>query len=142
VTICEKKSLHCQFAAELGELAAVRSFVKFSCDALEMHKETFINDVQLAVHEAFMNIILHGANEDGTPIIVECERQKEGLSLRLFDQGATHFAPKPTPLPPDESEKGRGLAIIFSLVDKVEFTQKSNMCEWNKLHLFKKYLPS
>jgi len=134
--------MHCQFAQELSELEAVRAFVRFSCDALQLHQEPFIHAAELATHEAFMNIMLHGGTLESSPIIIECERQKEGLSLRLFDKGNGNFSPKAPVMPPPDVERGRGLAIIFSLVDKVEFTQKSKMCEWNQLHLFKKCGPS
>jgi anti-sigma regulatory factor (Ser/Thr protein kinase) len=142
IDIAKRTSLHCQFPAHLSELEAIRSFVKFSCETFDFSSDKFIHDVQLSINEAFTNIIDHGYKNAPLPVIVECQKKKEGMSVRLFDLGPPHFLAKAISLPDIKEESGRGLAIIYTLMDEVEFSPKSGNSEWNQLHLYKRYLPT
>jgi serine/threonine-protein kinase RsbW len=98
--------------------------------------------VQMAVDEACANIIEHAYGGEGKgKIQLNCQIQKEGLQVTIFDQG-TPFDPEQVPplntqAPLAERDRrGMGLFFIYKLMDRVEY--KFNTPQGNQLILFKR----
>lgn len=77
---------------------------------------------ELAVHEACMNVIDHGALPAGSTIGLALELGPTSLTVRLTDHGAP-FDPSTAAVLPAEPlrERGYGLTIIRSLVSDVSY---------------------
>jgi anti-sigma regulatory factor (Ser/Thr protein kinase) len=97
--------------------------------------ETEVIELELAVVEATNNIIAHGY--DGSSGEIEMRvLQDGGVRVELIDSGR----PIPAGLldnPPDvglDAERGRGLAIIRSCVDYLDYSRREGA---NQLRLFK-----
>ena len=103
--------------------------------------------MELALNEAFINIIKHGVNYDETQdIIVEMRYGNNQLVLNLQDKGK----PIPTKLLQEKSglshfpelstpdtwpENGMGLMMMFNAVDEIDYETKDGI---NYLSLIKK----
>jgi serine/threonine-protein kinase RsbW len=81
--------------------------------------------IQTALHEALLNAIVHGNDEDETRrVSVELAAGAGGLDVRVRDEGPG-FDPTrvPDPLAPENLSKssGRGLFLMRMLMDEVAF---------------------
>ena len=107
-------------AGELvGHLAATAGFDLDSSQA-----------IQVALHEALVNAIVHGNDEDETRRVnVELAARADGLAVRVRDEGRG-FDPSrvPDPLAPESLCKpsGRGIFLMRMLMDEVAFRQLAN----------------
>ena len=86
--------------------------------------------VHLALEEAFTNAVRHGNKMDRSKkIMVDCLISSERLEISLTDQGCG-FDPAEVPDPRcgDNIYKttGRGLLLIGSYMDELEFNEKGN----------------
>jgi anti-sigma regulatory factor (Ser/Thr protein kinase) len=86
-------------------------------------EETCIYDVELALSEACTNVLLHSGPGDQFVVRLDLE-DRRGL-IRVIDIGrgfdsARLRAGDPTP----EAERGRGLALMQALVDRVDLTTR------------------
>jgi serine/threonine-protein kinase RsbW len=84
-----------------------------------------VQDVELAVHEAVINAIVHGnRGDESRRIRLEVAVGPAGLEVRVQDQGRG-FDPSgvPDPLAPQNLCKpcGRGILLMRSLMDDVSF---------------------
>jgi serine/threonine-protein kinase RsbW len=81
-----------------------------------------LRDIELAFVEACNNAILH-ADEGGRqkPVEVEAIFSKDRIELRVKDHTSGFALPERSDLPDPSSENGRGLYLIRSLVDAVEY---------------------
>ncbi len=114
-----------RWRAELGQLAAIRSFVVETSRSLGA-AESAIADLELAVDEICTNSIQHGyGGEDGE---IELTVERDGPSIRVVvrDWGGT-FDPGQVPTPDLElplEERllgGLGLFLVRKLMDDVRF---------------------
>lgn len=85
-------------AAELKNLSQIRDFVETAGLALGVEPEVIPN-VQLAVDEVAVNVMLHGYQGQGGRLEIELERAERDLIVRLRDE-APPFNPLTVP-PPD-----------------------------------------
>jgi serine/threonine-protein kinase RsbW len=90
-------------------------------DEIQLHK------LMVALTEAVNNAILHGNKSDPTKNVeVTCEAKEDGLSIRVRDQGGG-FKPESVENPLKEEnllrESGRGIFLMRTLMDKVEFAR-------------------
>jgi serine/threonine-protein kinase RsbW len=81
--------------------------------------------IQTALHEALLNAIVHGNDEDETRRVnVELAARAGGLDVRVRDEGPG-FDPTrvPDPLAPENLSKssGRGIFLMRMLMDEVAF---------------------
>ncbi len=81
--------------------------------------------IQIALHEALVNAIVHGNDEDETRRVnVELAAGADGLDVRVRDEGPG-FDPTrvPDPLAPENLSKpsGRGILLMRMLMDEVAF---------------------
>lgn len=98
---------------------------------------TFVDDVQVAIDEAIVNVVNHTYQKDETQTIVVYMK----IENDFFEVGIRDFGPKHTvdfencPQPSPLSEGGRGIGLIISLVDEVKY---ENTCKGNLLILRRK----
>lgn len=96
-------------------------------------------EIELAMVEAANNIVLHGYEGDEGVIGMEVHQRSRAIEVMLIDTG--------TPIPDeildhpgeagDDSEHGRGIAIIRAFVDGLEYGSRDGI---NRL-LLRKALP-
>jgi serine/threonine-protein kinase RsbW len=120
--------------ARLEAVAQFASVVREAAEEAELG-ELEIVELQLAVVEAANNIVAHGYRGASGEIEIRVV-EDDGVLVELIDTGR--------PIPPGlldnppfaslDAESGRGLAIIRSCVDRVDYTSVHGA---NRLRLFK-----
>jgi serine/threonine-protein kinase RsbW len=78
-----------------------------------------VDDVQLAITEACANVIDHAGDTDTYDVQVELAADR--CAITVVDQGGGFDAANVPDRPAEESEEGRGLALMRALVDNVAF---------------------
>lgn len=116
-----------KYPARFKKLDQVRGFVGQAADDCGLGVDAQYQ-VQLAVDEAFSNIVEHAyGGESDEEIEVTCILADYGLTIKLKDCGVV-FNPKDVPDPDLHAELqerqvgGLGLYFIRQLMDEVEFT--------------------
>jgi len=104
--------------------------------SLPLKEEEFFN-IKLCLDEALVNAIKHGnkLNPD-LPVEVDIEADDNSITLKVKDQGAGFdFQNIPEPIRPDTIHKvsGRGIFLIKSLMDEVEFFDYGKVIKMVKL---------
>ena len=132
--------------AQFKNLEQVRKFVARHAEAYELSPQD-IYSVQLAVDEAFTNIIEHAyGGECQEKIECRCQVIDDGLEISLRDCGQT-FEPNEVPEPDLDAELeereigGLGLFFIRQLMDEVEFkfiTEDETKRKCNVLRMVKR----
>ena len=74
--------------------------------------------LELAVNEAVSNVIKHGGGSGHLELIKDDDR---ALVALISDHGPGMASDRPVALPPAEQNHGRGLYLIQSLCDRVEY---------------------
>lgn len=131
------------YPARFSQLDQIRDFVGQVAEASGLDPEA-IYQVQLAVDEAFTNVVEHAyGGECDKEIFCTCQILDNGLSITLRDCGES-FDPTIVPDPDLEAELeerqigGLGLFFIKQLMDEVEFAftsengQKCNLLKMVK----------
>ena len=131
-----------QFTSELSQIGGVRDFIRSSCCDVftESTGDTFIDLIVLAVNEAFNNIVVHGYHKvPGKQITIQSEVTDSCITFELADKGDT-FDINAVPEPDfgGSRENGYGIYIIREVMDKVSYTKKRSVSDWNRLKLVKK----
>jgi len=100
-------------------LMAVRDFIRTSLRPFAPI-DPYVNDIVFATHEACKNALQHNPGTD-SPVDVVCEVLEDSVVVEVADHG-DGFDPRGLPPgPPDpEALDGRGMFIIYSLMDTVE----------------------
>jgi serine/threonine-protein kinase RsbW len=78
-----------------------------------------VDDVQLAISEACANVIHHATDVDTYE--VQFELAADRCAITVIDRGGGFDADAVPPQTSDTAEGGRGLALMRSLVDKIDF---------------------
>jgi serine phosphatase RsbU (regulator of sigma subunit)/anti-sigma regulatory factor (Ser/Thr protein kinase) len=129
------------FTSDLDELPAVRDFVARICENSPGNTHKLSKDLQLAINEAFCNIIEHAyqRNKYGE-VIIRGTKLSHGVLFDLCDKGV-EFDPLLTPRPviPATKECGYGLFIMGQIADKLIYMPKKNRSGWNRLRIYKSY---
>lgn len=114
------------YTAQFENLDLVRTFVAEAAEDCGLEPAA-VYAVQLAVDEAFSNIIEHAyGGESDQGIRCECRVDRHGLSISLLDCGQP-FNPLEVPEPNLEADLeerevgGLGLYFIHQLMDEVKF---------------------
>ena len=86
--------------------------------------------IHLAVEEAFLNACIHGNKGDSAKQIrIECAIRENRFDVSITDQG-DGFAPDNLPDPRSEENlykpSGRGVLLMRSYMDEVEYNEKGN----------------
>lgn len=127
--------------SSLEQLKTVRQFVQHCCQKAPGNTELLAIKLQLAINEAFCNIVEHGYENRPGDIILQVEFQEDGLVFQLSDRGV-NFNPGDV-VEPDmtgEREDGFGWHIIKEVADSVSYIHKESETGWNHLRIFKKYI--
>lgn len=135
------ESLSAVYSNDLSHLNAVRSFVKRVCDQAPGDSLPLNQTMELAIDEAFCNIVKHAyKGMKGQVIYLKAQYQPEGLCLELSDQGV-EFDPRNVPEPSlmGDEESGFGLFLLRKLSDQMAYIPKSSAEGWNHLRIYKRY---
>lgn len=125
----EKKE-NFEITSDLKRMIDVRNFVKSFCKKTD---NTTLDDnridlIELAVHEAVVNIIKHAyRKKTEEPIQINAVFFDTSLIFYIYDQGES-FNPETVPLPDFEGSKdgGFGVYIIAQSFDEVSYTRDKN----------------
>jgi len=131
-----------RFKSDLESLKAVRTYVTRACRKLPRQDKDFTALLQLALNEAFCNIVQHGyKGENKGDIVIQSHIDKEGIAFEISDQGA-HFDPSLVPEPSlaGDQERGFGWYFIKEIVDQVNYVHKETEAGWNHLRIYKKFM--
>jgi serine/threonine-protein kinase RsbW len=87
-------------------------------------------DIQLAVHEALINAIVHGNRRDEARLVrLEIALDHDGLDIRVRDEGQGFDAacvPDPLVLENLCRSSGRGILLMRALMDAVAFRRPAS----------------
>src|SRR2546428_5813218 len=132
--IALRLSLACDLAEVLPAIRAVRGFL-----AEQGLGEKELAACELALAEACNNAINYASDvAKAKPVEVEAICNSTGIELRVNDHTPGFDWPQRVELPGVESERGRGLFLIHSLMDSSEYFRG---CQENLLRLRKNRLP-
>jgi anti-sigma regulatory factor (Ser/Thr protein kinase) len=111
--------LACEFAESRRAAQAVRAFL-----ALQGCGDGDLMDCELALVEAVNNAIKY-ASEAGRqqPVLVEARCDAEMIELEVKDHTPGFDWPEKVELPDQETEHGRGLYLIQTLMDSAQYTR-------------------
>jgi len=113
-------------------LAVVERMVSDLCDEHEIDSDLFGN-MLVALTEAVTNAYVHGNGSDPQKSVdFSIDRKQNEITFKIKDQGAGFdYNNLPDPLAPEniEKENGRGIFLMRSLADEVEFNESGNEVE-------------
>lgn len=116
-----------------NELKRVEKFIR---DIMSFYKfpSTYFGKVMLCISEATINSIVHGnKNISGKKVEVHVDCFKHMISVKITDEGEG-FDHETVPDPTKEEnllkESGRGIHIIKSIANKVEFNPAGNSLQF------------
>ncbi len=135
------KQAAAKFSSELSQAKAVRDFVHRLCMHAPGDKERLSELLQLAIDEAFSNVVIHGYPTTRGHIVIKGELTKDGVLVELSDQGRV-FDPSDVPDPSFAGDKpsGFGWYLIREIADKVIYAKKEAEQGWNHLKIYKQYI--
>lgn len=103
---------------ESVSVPVVRRLAAQALRAFGVHEDD-VDDVQLAISEACANVIDHAAATDTYDVKIELAADR--CAITVVDQGGGFDAEEVPDLPHDDSEGGRGVALMRALADNVAF---------------------
>jgi serine/threonine-protein kinase RsbW len=119
-----KKLYEKTFKSSQNNLPEIEIFILDSISELELSVEKR-NNIELAAAEAAANCILHGNKKNNSKnVIIKIELTDKKLLLKFKDEGEGFDPEKvPDPTMPENILRGsgRGLHIMKSLVDKINY---------------------
>lgn len=137
----QPETLKMTFHSSLTELPALRTFIDQLCQKAPKNRDVLSKNLQLAINEAFCNIVKHSyKNFQNNDIIVCGELLEDGLLIDICDFGE-EFDPILVPQPNLSAinENGYGLFIMNNIADKIVYLKKRKKEGMNRLRIFKKY---
>lgn len=138
---CGEMVMEESFSSDINQLQLARDFIARLCHDAPGDAKKFTADLQLAINEAFCNIVEHSyqGRKDGE-IVIRGTRKKDGLLIDLCDQGVI-FDPLTVPRPEPMAAKdcGYGLFIMGQITDKLTYLPKRKNAGWNRLRIYKSY---
>lgn len=129
------------FSSDLAQLPSVWAFVTKICSSAPGNHDKLNVEMQLAVNEAFCNIIQHGyKGSKEHAITMKGKLLSKGVRIDICDWGE-EFDPGKVKMPKfnGEQESGFGFFIIRQIADQLTYFKKKNMMDKNKLSIFKNY---
>lgn len=113
--------------SDFGSISKVESLIDTTCAKLSI-KEDYYGNVLIAVTEAVNNAIEHGNNQDANlKVNVSVGDKETDFCFSVQDEGkGFDFDNLPDPTAPEniEKEHGRGIFLMRSLAEEVEFQDK------------------
>jgi len=134
------KQATAKFSSELSQVRTVREFVRKMCLQAPGDADRLFEELQLAINEAFCNIVVHGYKRTRGEIRLSGELVDDGIIFELSDQGAI-FDPSAVADPSflGDRDNGFGWFIVKEIADRVIYAHKESEKGWNHLKIFKKY---
>lgn len=129
-----------RFASSLEQLPELRQFIAQQCVKIPGNRKLMSSQLQLAINEAFCNIVKHGYKDCCGEIVLTIRRKEKGLELELADQ-TQGFDPS-TVAPPNltgQQEGGYGVHIVKTLSDQLSYSRSCIKDGWNRLTIYKNY---
>ena len=100
-------------------LTSVREFIKTTLRPFKPI-EPHVSDIVSATHEAAKNAVVHNPQVEA-PVEVVCKVMADAVVIEVSDRGGGFDRGMIPPRQPDpEALEGRGIFIIYSLMDEVE----------------------
>ena len=89
-------------------------------------REMTVYGIQLAAHEGCINVIEHAYAGDGGRVVITLSllAQPTRFVCEIWDMGARSFDPTTVSESDEESERGRGLALVRQLMDEVVYRSR------------------
>jgi anti-sigma regulatory factor (Ser/Thr protein kinase) len=104
--------------ATLDALDGALEFIRNEAQTVISSPE-HLSQVELACEEALVNIIRHGYRNTPGPIEIECKKEPaHACEISISDWSEAY-----NPLAAPYEEGHRGIALMKSLVDKIEYTR-------------------
>jgi serine/threonine-protein kinase RsbW len=121
-----------KFYSDPTQVAVVEPFVEQVAERYNLAPDVHGN-MLVSLTEAVTNAIIHGNCNDQTKLVsISLRRQKDGLAIRVSDQGRG-FDPGsvPDPTSPECIEKcgGRGIFLMQNLADECRFMRGGSTVE-------------
>ena len=131
--------LEMRFAPEFSSVNLAREALRKICRELfEPEGGSFTDTICLAATEALNNAVEHSGS---TAVEMEVTADRDGLTLRLTNNGIRFDSTVPASMPDDAddplgAEGGYGLALVQQLVDSLEYAYHDGK---NVLTMHKRY---
>jgi serine/threonine-protein kinase RsbW len=120
----------------LSLIGNIAEEVAREADDAEVDRDTLAFHLNLAVTEAVANAIQHGARCDPTETVRICVSiDDKNLRVQIYDHGlGFDLNAAPRCEPDDLEERGRGMFLMRSVMDSVEYrkTDSGNVLEMRK----------
>ena len=128
-----KRNQELEFTSEIKNIYKVEKFIEEISDLYHINN-TYFGNLMIAITEAVTNAIVHGnANDSSKKVRLEFTSDKKGLAFKIIDEGeGFDFNNLPSPLNGVNGEAkdiGRGIFLIKSLADEVNFNESGNEIE-------------
>ena len=119
-----------ELASNIESISEIESFIDSICDKYSIGEDSYGN-ILIALTEAINNAITHGNKLNPDKIVnLNMETGKNQLYFTVIDEGdgfAYNNIPDPT-LPENLSKlRGRGVFLMKSLADEVEFEEEGRI---------------
>jgi serine/threonine-protein kinase RsbW len=112
------------FASSIDNLNLAESLVDDVCSKCNIHEDHYGN-ILIAVTEAVNNAIKHGnGNQHEKKVTINVQELNGDIKIKVNDEGGGFdFNNLPDPTSPEniEKESGRGIFLMKSLADEVDF---------------------
>jgi anti-sigma regulatory factor (Ser/Thr protein kinase) len=119
-------------------LTSVREFIRTTLGPFKPI-EPYVSDIVSATHEAAKNAVVHNP-ESEAPVEVVCKVLRDAVVVEVTDKGKGFDSDILPPAPPDpEAIAGRGIFIIYSLMDAVEAKTGEN---GTSITMLKRFAPT
>jgi len=110
--------------SDISNISEVEKLIDTVCEDLKLSEDNYGN-ILIAVTEAVNNAIIHGnKNNSSKKVKIIVDKITKEVVFSVFDEGGGFdFNVLPDPTAPENLEKpnGRGIFLMKSLADKVEF---------------------
>jgi serine/threonine-protein kinase RsbW len=130
-----KKSEKITLKSDRLYINEVERFVEQICDEQNIYNSYYAN-ILTSIIEAYTNAVEHGNKYDENKnVSIIFSKEQNGLSFQINDEGEgfdINAIPDPTDLS-NEGVEGRGLFMINTLSDKVEFENNGSTMKLNFL---------
>lgn len=105
---------------EAKTVALVRTAISNTLSLIGVDQDC-VDDIALAVSEACTNVVQHAATEDEYEVAVRVDDSRCTISVKNTGGGFDAAALAGT-MPDPDSPRGRGVAIMRTLMDGIDFT--------------------